>query len=266
MAANPVFERIVTAAEAGKRQITIPAAPAELFRKTFGKIARESEAKRDPRRGLKTFHATRPQRSLRLKLVLRNPPRNELRLYFNQAEGLSAKAGEIVHVQFRGGRAYIGVRKGGLKRGMAVPARAARQVDAEDETINAALYSEPQYRTQKARRVPQRQLKLVKRCLERARYKCEAGYTSPSFVSARYARAYAEVHHFLPLHLQKKFRMRLDSAGNLFALSPFAHRAIHLGERTIVRKIIDKLLKRRPKFLQEFGVTREALYELYGCQ
>ena len=100
----PEFERIVTAAEADKGHITIPREAARLFERTFKDIARERDAKRDRRTGLKTFHSAGGRRSLRLRLVLRNPPRNELRLYFNRSEGLSAHVAKSLMSHFVGAR------------------------------------------------------------------------------------------------------------------------------------------------------------------
>ena len=258
----PQFERIVTAAEADKGHITIPQEAARLFKCTFKNIARERDAKRDRHTGLKTFHSARGP--IRLNLVLRNPPRNELRLYFNQKEGLTAKAGQILEVLFRKGRAEIRVRDGGLKeKGPRLKDKARNRADSDDDEINSALYTQPKMRTQKARRVWARSGTVAMRCLECAGYRCQAGYKS--FTSARTGKSYLEIHHLILLSLQKRFLKNLDVLENVFALSPFAHRAIHFGDTKMVRTIIDKLLRVRPGLLDAFGITREMVYEIYGC-
>jgi hypothetical protein len=260
------FERQVTAAEAKKGHITVRAVDAPLFSAVFSPIHSEAEAKRDSRKGLHTFYRDSDGKRLLLKLVFRNPPRRELRLYFNQKEGFKAQAGEVIFARFSDLSATIGIRPTKVRHeeaiGRLLPL--TRADDGEDR-INLLVHTAPKYRELLDRLVPARSISLVEDCMKRAGYQCEAGFNSLEFVSKSTGHRYLEGHHLIPLALQKGIEFNLDVPSNLFALSPHAHRAIHFGDTVTIKGIIDTLVEKRPQILKDTGMSKKALYRIYGC-
>jgi hypothetical protein len=260
------FERQVTAAEAKKGHITVRAVDAPLFTAVFSPIHSEAEAKRDSRKGLHTFYRYDDGKRLLLKLVFRNPPRRELRLYFNQKEGFKAQAGQVIFARFSDLSVTIGVRPTKVTNEEAFERllTLSRSDDIGDR-INLAVHTPPKYRKLLDRLVPARSVRLVEDCMKRAGYQCEAGFNSLEFVSKSTGHRYLEGHHLIPLALQKGIDYALDAPSNLFALSPHAHRAIHFGDTVTIKSIIDTLVEKRPQILEDTGMSKKALYGIYGC-
>jgi 5-methylcytosine-specific restriction protein A len=260
------FERQVTTAEAKKGHITVRAVDAPLFSAVFSPIYTEKEAMRDLRKGLHTFYRDSDGKRLLLKLVFRNPPRKELRLYFNQREGFKARAGEVIYARFSGRTASIGIRSTKIKDEAAINRKLPlARIDEIGDQINLLVHTQPKYRKLLARTVPARCVRLVEECMKNAAYICEAGFESPEFISKSTGQRYLEGHHLIPLSLQKEIRFNLDVLSNLFALSPHAHRAIHFGDEATIKGIIDTLVEKRSRILEDTGMSKQALYRIYGC-
>jgi hypothetical protein len=261
-----IFERHVTPTEARKRHITIPARDISLFTAAFGRIHTEAHSKRDPRKGLKSFIRDSDGVPIQLKLVFRNPPRNELRLYFNAGQGIHAGPYQVFYARFEGRKVSLGVRRTRLRKPAAFLRQRTRQPVTDDgDLLNQAFYTEPRYRTLRSRKVPARRLKLVDLCMRSSGYRCEAGFNAPVFLSKKTGKRYLEAHHLVPITQQKQFQCSLDRLENLYALSPHAHRAIHYGQRREARSVIDRLLNRRRQILDVLGITPDVIYRLYGC-
>jgi len=260
------FERQVTPAEAKKGHITVRAVDAPLFSAAFSPIHSEREGKRDVRKGLHTFYRDPDGKRLLLKLVFRNPPRKELRLYFNQGEGFKARAGEVIYARFSGKTAAIGIRSTKVKDEAAIEKKLpVARIDEIGDQINLLVHTQPKYRKLLARSIPARSIRLVEECMKRAGYLCEAGFDSPEFISKSTGHRYLEGHHLVPLGFQKEIKFNLDVPSNLFALSPHAHRAIHFGDAPTIKVIIDTLVEKRSQILEDTGMSKQALYRIYGC-
>jgi hypothetical protein len=270
-----IFERHVTPAEAKKGHITIRKEWWPEFEKRFEPILRESLAQKGDSDYLKIFYLEGAHRPIQLKLCRRNPPRTEMRLYFNEEAGFKARMDEIVFVRFAGKRAYIGKRPSFIKDPRIIfplkdkgRKKIERLTDKDDEGIdlNAALHSEPQQMTVPQREIWGRSASLARECIRHANYKCEAGRDRDTFTSKRTRKNYVEVHHLIPLSRQCDFKFSLDCVENLCCLSPLAHRAIHYGNNAEATRIIYKLLQKKRAALLKFGVNEDYLLRTYGIE
>jgi len=256
------FERHVTPAEAERGHITIPKTDHDFFHKAFGKIVTDPQARKIPGLGLKTFYLESNGKRLRLRLVYRNPPRGELRLYFNKGAGIKPKTFEVFYARKSGSRVIIGLKKSKLKKASEIVSPKVLAVkNVEESEINRLLYDDGDKKTRK--QVYKRRVVLARKCFERASYNCEAGYVKPGFNSRRTGKNYLEAHHMIPVSLKRNFKADLDRIENLFALSAHAHRALHYGEPQGVWDILQRLLHKRPEIMEITGLTPELLRKIY---
>lgn len=265
-----IFERQVTPAEAKKGHITIRARYYGLFESQFSPIRHEDDIcpKAD---FVKQFVRASDKKPIDLKLCRRNKPRKEMRLYFNQADGVKARTDQIVTIEFTSAGPVIGVRPTGLKKPQQFFPEAGkvpklnRPAD-EEEKLNRALWTEPKQHTVAEKKIWARSGKLASACIRSADYKCEAQRDQDVFTSKRTRKPYVEVHHLIPLKHQKQFEYSLDCLENLCCLSPLAHRAIHYGTDAETTKILAALLVTKRAALLKFGINEDALYKMYGIE
>jgi hypothetical protein len=266
-----IFERQVTPAEAKKGHITIRARYHGLFESQFEPIRHEDDVKCPEKDFLKEFIRESDHQLIELKLCRRNEPRREMRLYFNDKDGVKARRHQIVTIHFTPKGAVIGVRDGGMIKPETIfpeegtIPKLQRPLDTE-EKLNRALWTDPRYHTVAEKKVLVRSGALAERCLKNAKYECEAGRDSDHFLSKRTKKPYVEVHHLIPLKEQKRFTASLDCLENLCCLSPLAHKAIHYGTDSEVAQIIEQLLITKRSALLMFGINEDALYKMYGTE
>ena len=269
-----IFERLVTNAEAKKGHITIIASHHERFKKFFGPIYREDETKGKPELSLKPFFIEGEKSFVTLKLVFRSStedrPRNELRLYFNKGDGqFKPSANEIIIASFYDDRVVLDLRPSGVKDADQLVKKIKKAeppaYDPNDPS-NTAYAKPPSKLTVKEREAWKRDSAMAVKCLQNARYSCEAGFAEPSFIARKTGKRYLEVHHLVPLRYQDDLAtFNLNDPANLFALSPHAHRQIHYGELPDVRGLVESLLDRRPALLAKAKLPKDTILEMYKC-
>jgi hypothetical protein len=269
----PTFERHVTNAEAQKGHITIRERYRPLFEHHFSPLLHED----DPHAGepdfYKPFERADNGSTIHLKLCMRNRPRKELRLYLSKTgtDGYKIQGNRILVIDFADGKAIISSRPAGLLQPEKLfPSkpnvkRNPRPAD-EENVLNTVLNKEPRMLTPRERAKWARSAKLARDCLEAAGFDCEAGWTGNRFKSKATGRTYTEVHHLIPLKYQRQFRASLDTLLNLCCLSPQAHRAIHHGTDEQIIHLLQHLLHKRPALKQQFRISEDILFRMYGVE
>ncbi len=108
----------------------------------------------------------------------------------------------------------------------------------------------------------------AKEALLMAQYKCEVDPNHVTFISGLTNQNYVEAHHLIPMKLQAEFNNSLDVPGNITALCPNCHRAIHHSRPEDKQPLIEKLLNLRKDKLQAFGIpiSKEKLLKIYGVK
>lgn len=272
-----LFERCVTKAEAEKGHITIVERERNKFEQHFGEFLHEDDPSAREEDFYKEFTRKDTERTVRLKLCMRNKPRRELRLYLSKTakDGYSISGDKILVIEFSAGRAIISSRAVGLRRlGQLFSRKRAaaklRRPQDEETKINEGLYDEGTPRklagSLRSKRWA-RSAQLARKCLETAGFDCEAGWTENRFKSRATGRTYAEVHHLIPLRYQSQFpTKRLDTLINLCCLSAQAHRAIHYGADEQVVELLGLLLDKRPPLKCKFGISADILSRMYGVE
>jgi 5-methylcytosine-specific restriction protein A len=270
-----LFERKLTDQEASKRHITIIKKFQKQFLQNLGKVPVENMAlnnrKSQTKLGLFRFIEKKSKKPVDIKIVRRSPTgrkkRNEMRLYITKELGYPQE-NDILKVIFR--KKYKPLIWMELKKNkksqkeLKKILKSKYKLSDNGANINQALY-EPQKTSVRYGSKMKRSRKLAFECIETAKNKCEAGYTKPRFISQHTKRIYLEAHHLIP-NLEKFgriFQQSPDQLENLYALSPHAHRALHLGTYFERRKIINKLLKRRNEVLKRYRIDKETIYKIY---
>jgi len=269
------FERILTDQEAKKRHITIVKNSQEQFITKLGKIPIEnktiSNRKSKNKKGLFRFIEKKSRKPVDIKIVRRSPTgrkkRNEMRLYLTKEVGYPQK-GDILKIKFR--KRYKPLVWMEIHKNKQSPKELKQILKSKNKLsdngadINKSIYEPKKTRVRFGSKM-QRSRKLAISCIEIAKNKCEAGYIKPSFISQNTKKVYLEAHHLIP-NLEKfgkYFKQSPDQPENLYALSPHAHRALHLGMPAERKKIINKLLRRRDEVLKRYRTDKKTIYKIY---
>jgi hypothetical protein len=271
------FRRVITGAESDKGHITIPKKDADEFMARLGEIKIEKDTKGadplTPEAGFFTFKSKNGTATHSLKIVKRSPTgshkRSEVRLYLRKDLGWVAEKGDVLRILFKdSGERLVWLdpfdgegKEEALSKLLKEP---DRLYDSEEANLNGELYGDGLVHVKATTKV-KRSSDLAKKCIARSGHECEAGFTSPSFISKTTKKTYLEAHHMIPNNKKNKerFNTRLDRIENLYALSPHAHRAIHNATYEEKEKIITKLLEIRDDVLDVFNLTREELLKIY---
>lgn len=271
-----LFKRHVTYAEAVKGRITVRERYRPMFENHFGPLQHEDDPEGGEEDFYKDFFREDTKERIRLKLCMRNKDRKEIRLYLRKkkkGQGYRIDGNSILLISFRGGKAHITSKPAGLKEPNRLYPRDKNQrlkrlprPRDEEPTLNSALNGLPKLLTKKERQEWARSGELVKKCLQFARYKCEAGWKGTRFVSKATRHPYAEVHHLIPRKFQDQFRTSLDTLTNFCCLSPQAHRAIHHGTDEQVIQLLEQLLRKRPTLVDDFDICEDLLFRMYGLE
>lgn len=269
------FERILTDHEAKKRHITIIKKSQEQFITNLGKIPIENKTKSNRKsrnkKGLFRFIEKKSRKPVDIKIVRRSPTgrkkRNEMRLYLTKEVGYPQK-NDILKIKFRKKykpQVWMEIHKNKQSpKELKQILKSKNKLSDNGADINQSLYEPKKTRVRFGSKM-QRSRKLAILCIKKAKNKCEAGYIKPSFISQNTKKVYLEAHHLIP-NLEKfgkYFKQSPDQPENLYALSPHAHRALHLGMPAERKKIINKLLKRRDEVLKRYRTDKRTIYKIY---
>ncbi|EQB34802.1 hypothetical protein M948_20695 [Virgibacillus sp. CM-4] len=106
---------------------------------------------------------------------------------------------------------------------------------------------------------------IAKEAIINAKFLCEVDKTHDTFKSLLSKENYVEAHHLIPMNKQNEFEYSVDVPGNIIALCPNCHRAIHYAEKTFRNKLLKSLYSQRKEKLKKFGldITIEELIDCY---
>jgi hypothetical protein len=263
---------VVTATEAGDGQVTVSSDEKKLIIDFFGEAELKKYQGNDSdieAAGLDARHEFRlwpTGEIVRPKLKYPKPGNSELRLYFNNDEfkvrkghywGVFERSGEIWI--FKSPKPFLdGIRSGDFSpngRGQSLE----DELDDYQMLVNSTLPSQSETTTKSWDRNP----KVASAALIDAGYKCELYPELPTFRSRSTGKPFVEAHHLIPMKLQANFGVSLDIEENICALSPFAHRKIHLAGFDDIAKDVLTLIDRRPGLLEYVGTSADEVLGFY---
>lgn len=97
--------------------------------------------------------------------------------------------------------------------------------------------------------------RIAKKALEKASYLCEYDSSHTTFISSTTGRNYVEAHHLIPMRFQQHFNYSLDVPGNIVALCPNCHRAIHYSDLHHKEEMLKLLYRKKANELQLYGIA-----------
>lgn len=132
---------------------------------------------------------------------------------------------------------------------------------------NRKVLFENQISGKKVLRNPQ----LAKSAIIAADYQCEVNSIHKTFLNKQ-GNSYMEGHHLIPCtvknakEIEEQFGRNIDCKENIISLCPTCHRAIHIGDRDVKRRVLSVLISKRLSILKEIGIniTKVDLFNLYG--
>lgn len=92
-----------------------------------------------------------------------------------------------------------------------------------------------------------------KKALKQAGYECEIDHSHFTFLTHK-NKAYVEGHHLIPMSQQENFQVSLDVTSNIVALCPNCHKALHHGNKEIVKDKLKILFSQRKERLKQQGI------------
>lgn len=84
-------------------------------------------------------------------------------------------------------------------------------------------------------------------------YECEIDHSHFTFLTHK-NKAYVEGHHLIPMSQQENFQVSLDVTSNIVALCPNCHKALHHGNKEIVKDKLKILFSQRQERLKQQGI------------
>ncbi|MCR3906961.1 MAG: hypothetical protein NUK62_08070 [Tenericutes bacterium] len=111
---------------------------------------------------------------------------------------------------------------------------------------------------------------LGKIAIKKANYSCECNYGHGTFISNRTGKQFMEGHHLIPVGYQieiwNKYSVNVDCVENIVSLCPNCHRAIHYGNETTKKKLIEKLFDLRKATYKKIGINinLDEIKKMYG--
>jgi 5-methylcytosine-specific restriction protein A len=100
-------------------------------------------------------------------------------------------------------------------------------------------------------------ISIAKKVIADSNYKCLYDETHPTFLTSK-GKPYMEGHHLIPCTVINseffKERSKLDREENIVSICPTCHRAIHFGDDTTKRKLIEKLYSKQKVKLESVGL------------
>lgn len=201
---------------------------------------------------------------------------NELRLYFRRESGFYPEAGDVWFIFTRKGEGqpFIGFTSNEYwEYHISGDSRQKQYVhdyslDEDDDQYQKDVAS-PQLRRDSSRETVNRynrSASLGQRACKDAGYRCQYNPDHETFISASTGECFVEPHHFIPVSRKREFEYELDVKENIVVLCPTCHRAIHYGELSLRKKMLDTFYGQRIHGLRKknIEVDQQKLYEFYG--
>lgn len=92
-----------------------------------------------------------------------------------------------------------------------------------------------------------------RKALKLANFQCEIDPSHMTFITKN-KRLYVEGHHLIPMSQQLNFNVSLDVTSNIVCLCPNCHRALHYGDKGVVKNKLQILLELRNSRLMKQGI------------
>ena len=263
-----VGSRVTERDEASKRQLTVTQHERALLLKYHQNLPvgslRDAEERGEQSRF--RFRKYPSGRWIDLKLNFPKMGKNELRLYFNEAD-FSPNANDMWFMFERNNDLWIG----SLEDAELEAARNGAQLDlqngfdqAAEETYQLAVNSNrPELVLNSSLRY-RRDARVAALALERSEFKCEMLPDYPTFNSKVTGKPYLEVHHLVPMMEQRHFQTSLDVIDNICVLNPYSHKMLHHAKIDDVAPFVERLAQRRMDYLGRLGVSIDRLLNSYG--
>jgi hypothetical protein len=255
---------VVTDRENYDSQITLTDYETEMVINHFGKgnlhIGNVKSSNGD---AAKTFCLFPTGKPVTLNIVFPKPEKTELRLYISSTAGFKPDSGDIWFMFIGDDQIWIGSMKEATWR----LASSDLKQDESDEIYQNEVNDSDEIRIVKLkeRDAYARDRNIAIQRMIHSGYTCEFDITHNLFVSRFSKKPYLEVHHLVPLGLQKDYKKPLDTLHNVFCLCPTCHRAVHHAEEPFARKILSTLAI-KSSVLDEFSLTIPDLFGLYAVE
>jgi len=256
---------IVTLREHIDSQITLTDYEADLVVSFFGpENLHIGNVQTDRIRAAKTFKLYPSGKEIKLNIVYPKPEKTELRLYLSERAGFKPVGGHIWFLFIREGGIWIGEMDEAVWRKQADKIKMDESDDLYQEVVNEE--TDPiKIATLKERDMFQRDRNIALQRLKLSNYQCEYDSKHHLFLSRFTRTPYLEVHHLIPLGMQREFTDSLDNIHNVFCLCPTCHRAVHHATESHAQQILSSLAQKRP-VLPRFSISLSDLYSLYAVE
>ena len=217
----------------------------------------------DARREFKLFPTGKV---VKPKLKYPKPGNSELRLYFSDEE-FKVRSGHYWGVFERGNEIWIFQSNAPLmerlKSGEFSSEQRGEALEDEADDYQSAANSKKPSQTTSTKKSWARDPRIAASALLEANYTCELMPNLPIFVSKGSGKPFVEAHHLISMKMQADFSIPLDIKENICALSPFAHRKIHLARFEDIVQDVQKLASSRNELLEYANISEDELLEYY---
>lgn len=252
---------IVTPREAYDRQLTATGLEYDIITSCLGISSIPRGAIKGRKQSIKVIGKDGQERIGEIPVNFPKGSGNELRVYQAVRYGFRIASGDVWFTFRRGRKLAVGCMP--LKEWRVIGTR-----DPADEDFQKAVQSgdtQILYTNFSGMRVA-RNPSVSRQAIADSGYKCAYTGEPTPFLSRVTGKPYLEVHHLIPLWLQIQFSEPLDVTENVLVLNPLWHRAIHHAEQKTVLNIVERISGRCPDTLERFGVSRNDLLAIYGCE
>lgn len=256
---------LVTERELLDSQITATDSEAELLLKFFGREnINIGNVASDKAKSGKNFRLFPQGKSITLNLVFPKPHKTELRLYLSSTAGFKPEPNSVWFMFIKNDDLWIGSTSEADWRNE----NSIIIYDESEEIYQDSLaeLDEIKITNLKARDVFARDRGLAIKRIQLEKYTCEYDPSHNLFDSRHTKLPYLEAHHLIPISLQKQIVQKLDVIENIFSLCPFCHRAIHHANIDLTRKIINRLVDKRPQVTSIINFQIVDFYRLYSVE
>ena len=255
---------VVTQTENEDSQITLTDYEAELVTSHFGKEnLHVGNVHSDKSLSAKIFKKYPSGEHITLNVVFPKPNKTELRLYLSSKAKFKPVSGDIWFMFVKNNQIWIGANNEHIWRDEA----SGLKRDDSDDIYQNIVNDENLVRidTLKPRDIYRRSRKVAIKRLELSNFTCDFDTNHGLFESRFSKKPYLEVHHLIPMALQKDFTKSLDTIHNVFCLCPRCHRAVHHAEKILARKILGHLATTRD-VLNRYSLSTDELFRLYAVE
>jgi len=211
----------------------------------------------------KTFRLYPSGKTIHLNVVYPKAKKTELRLYISSEAGFKPHGGEIWFIFCKDAAIWIGAMDESNWRSEL----SELKQDESDEIYQRCVNDTDRIRiaTLKARDTYVRDRNIAAKRMQLSGFTCEFDASHKLFISRFSNNPYLEVHHLVPIGLQRDFKKPLDTIHNIFCLCPFCHRAVHHAKESFAREILSNLALKRP-ILNTFNLSVTELLSLYAVE